>query len=336
MPVEKKAKKASAKTILLAADCPGRPTESKDVPAVASEPKLSAKPAEMDRAVSAIRSGVGAMHVQSFRGRDLKTVLAAAEEALGVDAMILRTKMVRGRSAMVEVVAAAGADVLRLKQRLESRLLQPPELNSRKRPLVLALVGPTGSGKTTTLAKLAVNSSAFGGWKVGFLTIDTFRTGAIEQLESYARVTRNPLEIVYTIDEVEGALERLSKCDVILVDSPGRSPKHAEHNSAWMNLLRALRPDEVHMVVPAGLRLDAALTALAAYETVGITHLLLSKLDEVHEDAGVAEAAIEMRLPTRWITDGQDVPADLHPAVKRILSSLGAYGNASVPLRIPA
>jgi flagellar biosynthesis protein FlhF len=171
---------------------------------------------------------------------------------------------------------------------------------------------------------------------VGFLTIDTFRTGAIEQLESYARVTRNPLEIVYTIDEVEGALERLSKCDVILVDSPGRCPKHAEHNSAWMNLLRALRPDEVHMVVPAGLRLDAALTALAAYETVGITHLLLSKLDEVHEDAGVAEAAIEMRLPTRWITDGQDVPADLHPAVKRILSSLGAYGNASVPLRIPA
>jgi flagellar biosynthesis protein FlhF len=250
--------------------------------------------------------------------------------------MIIRTKMIRTRPAQVEVVAAPGSEVLRLRQRLEAKALEAPEFADRTRPLVIALVGPTGSGKTTTLAKLAVSPAAFGSWNVGLLTIDTFRTGALEQLESYSRVTGIPFEIVYSAQEVEGALARLSRCDVILVDSPGRSPRHAAHNAAWMDLLKTIRHDEVHLVVPAPLRLEVAVAALDAYEQLGVTHLLLTKLDEVIDDAGVAEAAIEMRLPARWLTDGQEIPVDLHPAVSRILGSLGAYVGARSAMRIPA
>ena len=251
--------------------------------------------------------------------------------------MILRTRVIRSRpSSLVEIVAVAATDVERLRRRIEPRPLETPGAVQRARPLVVALVGPTGAGKTTTLAKLAVNPAAFGGWKVGLLTIDTFRTGALEQLESYAAITGMPLEVVYSRDEVAGAMERLAGCDVILVDSPGRSPRHPAHNAAWMDLLKAIGPDEVHLVVPASVRLEVATVALDAYDALGVTHLIISKLDEVVEDAGVADIAVELRLPARWITDGQEIPVDLHTAIGRVLSSLAGYSAGIGSARMSA
>ena len=276
------------------------------------------------------------MNIQTFRGRDLKRVSAAVEEALGIDAVIIRTSVIRTTPCQVEIVAAPAIDIQRLRRRLEPTPLRAPAAGTSGRPFVLALVGPTGSGKTTTLAKLAVNPAAFGGWKVGLLTIDTFRTGALEQLDAYARVTNLPLEIVYSAEELPAAMERLSGCDVILVDSPGRSPRHAEHNAAWMRLLGEISPDEVHLVIPAPLRLDVALATLEAYDSVGVTHLLLTKLDEVPGGAGVADLAVEMRLKSRWVTDGQEIPVDLHAALGRLLGSLAGYTGGQNLLRIPA
>jgi flagellar biosynthesis protein FlhF len=278
------------------------------------------------------------VNIQTFRGSDVTQVSLAAQLALGEDAMTVRTRIIRSKpTPMVEIVAAAAADVQRLRKRLEAKPILPPAVAERTKPLVLAMVGPTGAGKTTTLAKLAVHPGAFGGWKVGLLTFDTFRTGALEQLESYAAVTGMPLEVVYAKEEVAAAMARLAGCDVILIDTPGRSPKHAERNAAWIEMVRAASPDEVHLVLPASMRLDVALAALDAYESLGLTHVLLTKLDEVNEDAGVADAAVELRLPARWIADGQEIPLDLHPAVQRILGSLAGYTGAGMnALRIPA
>ncbi|MEX2584033.1 MAG: hypothetical protein WD766_12200 [Gemmatimonadota bacterium] len=278
------------------------------------------------------------MNIQTFRGSDIKRVSLSAQLALGEDAMIVRTRVVRSRAGtQVEVIAAAAGDVERLRRRLDPKPLTPPPAGARRsRPLVVALVGPTGAGKTTTLAKLAVNPAGFGAWRVGLLTIDTFRTGALEQLESYAAVAGIPLEIVYSVDEADAALDRLAGCDVVLVDSPGRSPRHPEHNTAWMELLGSIGPDEVHLVVPASMRLDAALGAFESYDALGITHLLLTKLDEVQDDIGVADAAVEFRLPTRWLTDGQEIPLDLHPAVQRILTSLASHTGGLDTLPITA
>lgn len=276
------------------------------------------------------------MNIQTFRGRDLRRVTLAAEAALGDDAMILSTSVLKTNPQQVEVVAAPAGDVARLRRRLEPSPLRAPAGKNLGRPLIVALVGPTGAGKTTTLAKLAVNPVAFGGWKVGLMSIDTFRTAALEQLESYAQVAGLPFEVVYSKDEVPDALERLSDCDVVLVDTPGRSPRHHEHNRMWMELLGAIGPDEIHLLVPAPMRLDCALATLDAYDRLGVTHLLLTKLDEVTDDAGVADAAIEMRLPARWITDGQEIPLDLHAGVPRILTSIGRYTGGLNGMRIPA
>jgi flagellar biosynthesis protein FlhF len=275
------------------------------------------------------------MNIQTFRGPDLQRVSHAVQQALGDDAMIVQTRVIRTRpTSQIEVVAVAAEDVSRLRRRLEPAPLNPG--SGRERPLVLALAGPTGAGKTTTLAKLAVHPAAFGEWKVGLLTIDTFRVGAVEQLDSYAQIASLPLEVVYATDEITGALKRLAGCDVILVDTPGRSPRHPDRNAAWMELLAELRPDEVHLVLPASIRLEVAFSALGAYEGAGVSHLLLTKLDEVVADAGVADAAVDLRLPSRWLTDGQEIPADLHSAPPRILAGLGAYRGHSAQLRVSA
>jgi flagellar biosynthesis protein FlhF len=278
------------------------------------------------------------MNIQTFKGADLKKVSLSAQMALGDDAMIIRTRVHRGRAGTrVEVVAAEAQEVERLRRRLEPKPLMPPVHGvGSARPKVVALVGPTGAGKTTTLVKLAINPIAFGSWKVGLLTIDTFRTGAVDQLEAYAAVAGLPLEVVYRKEEAKAALDRLSHCDVVLVDSPGRSPRHEEHNATWMRLLEALSPDEVHLVIPASMRVEAAIGALASYTPLGVSHFLVTKLDEVAEDAGLADAAIELHLPARWVTDGQEIPVDLHAAVQRVLASLGGYSGATHVLSMSA
>ncbi|MDQ6827713.1 MAG: hypothetical protein M3081_02475, partial [Gemmatimonadota bacterium] len=267
------------------------------------------------------------MRLETFRGTDLQSVYAMARASLGDDVMVLRTTTVRfGQVRALEIVATTSVEVERVRRRLQ---VAPPILPSRSGgrgdsgPLIVALVGPTGAGKTTTIAKLAVSPEAFGARRVGLLALDTYRVGALEQIQTYAEIAELPLEIIYDIREIGPALKRLNKCDVILVDTPGRSPKIRRPSDEWQDLLRVISPDEVHLVLPATLRTDIALAQRGIFAQNKTTHLLLTKLDEVPNECGVADLALRMDLPTRWVTDGQDVPDDLKSAAARLIGSLG-------------
>jgi flagellar biosynthesis protein FlhF len=265
------------------------------------------------------------MKLRTFRGRELAQLVEQAVAAFGEDVMVLQTRTTHeGEKILVELVAAAGAEVEALKRRLEADPLPLPRTRGKRHPLVIALVGPTGAGKTTTIAKLAVHPHGFGGQKVGLITLDTYRVGAVEQLGTFADIAGLPLEIIYSRDEVRDAKKRLASCDVILVDTPGRSPRLAEGEAEWGEILAALAPDEVHLLQPATIRFDIAAAVRELFARHGTTHLLLSKLDEVPGEMGVAELASRAELPARWVTDGQDVPADLRIAAPRIIASLGA------------
>jgi flagellar biosynthesis protein FlhF len=224
---------------------------------------------------------------------------------------------------VVEVVAAAAADVDAFREQLTPAALPLPATRRNNRPYVIALVGPTGAGKTTTIAKLAANAHAFGTWNVGLVTLDTYRVAGLEQIATYAEITGCPLEVAYDANDAERAMASLNALDVILVDTPGRSPKAGAREEEWWPVLRAMRPDEIHLVVPAGLRPDIARVAARTTADLRLTHLLLSKLDDVPDDTGVADVASQIALPARWLTDGLEVPADLKPAPQRILASLG-------------
>jgi len=272
--------------------------------------------------------------MERFRGADLSRVSERARRLLGDDVMIMHTRTVRDDGVpMVEVLAAAGSTIDRVRARLEPASLPPKLRKADGRPYCIALVGPTGAGKTTTAAKLAVRRGMFGAARPGLLTIDTYRVGGMEQLATYAELADVPFEVVYDTKEVDAAMKRLAQtCDVVIVDTPGRSPASAELTERWRSLLDAIAPDEVHLVIPASLRADLAVDIGRAYRTsrthCGATHLLLSKLDEVPRETGVTDLALSLEMPTRWIADGQDVPADLKPGVPRLLRGLGLSADA--------
>lgn len=267
------------------------------------------------------------MQLETFRGRDLSRVLAEVRNTFGDDAMIVRTRTEKGPSGtVVEVVATTGRELDRFRQRIEREPDRPARRRARgkTRPYTVALVGSTGAGKTTTTAKLALHPRGFGGRNVGLITLDTYRVAALEQLGTYAEIIGLPMEVVYAEAEIDGVLARLADCDVVLVDTPGRGLTSPPKSQPWRALLERLAPDEVHLVVPASTRTDVALAMRDAFTTCGTTHMLLTKLDEVPGELGVTELAQALDLPARWVTTGQEVPADLHPAGARLVHSLCA------------
>jgi flagellar biosynthesis protein FlhF len=271
---------------------------------------------------------------ERFRGADLTRVADRARRRLGDDVMILHSRTVHdGGLPMIEVLAAPASVIDRVRERLEPTPFPATMRRADGRPYCIALVGPTGAGKTTTAAKLAVRRGLFGTARPGLLTIDTYRVGGMEQLATYADLADVPFEVVYDAREVAAAMKRLAgTCDVIIIDTPGRSPSSAELTQRWRSLLDAINPDEVHLVIPASLRPDLAIDLSHAYratrEHCGATHLLLSKLDEVPRNSGIADLALSLERPTRWITDGQDVPGDLKPGVRRLLRVWGLSVDA--------
>lgn len=271
--------------------------------------------------------------LERFRGADLASVARRARNSVGEDVMILHTRLVRdGGVPMIEVMAASATALDRVRSRLEATPFPSSFRKPDGRPYCIALVGPTGAGKTTTAAKLAVKQGIFGSARVGLITIDTYRVGGMEQLSTYAELAGVPFEVVYEASEIPATVKRLSMCDVIILDTPGRSPAATELTERWRSLLDAFYPDEVHLVVPATLRADLALHAARAYNRtrthVGSTHVLLTKLDEVPRETGVTDLALSLELPVRWITDGQDVPVDLKPGAARVLRGYGMSVDA--------
>ncbi len=259
------------------------------------------------------------MPLKTLTGTNLPALFREAETAIGPDAVIIHVRRIRtAEGPMFEVAAADPATALRAPAPppagatpgLELMVPTQPAVG----PLVIALVGPTGAGKTTTLAKLATHPRVFGSRSVGLIGLDTYRVAAIEELETYAQIAKLPIEIVYSIDDLPAARERLAHCDVLLVDTPGRSPKNRGDREAIDELLTALAPDEVHAVISAGTPTYLAEAMLRPSKRPAVTHLLVTKVDEAPDEGGLFELAVDKNLPIRWVADGQDMPFDLGPA----------------------
>ena len=262
------------------------------------------------------------MPPETFTGAELPALFAQARSSLGAEAVVLA---VRRRGTLFELEAATGGVAAPPRSRTGvPRAAAGRAAQSAMRPVwpapvvpgpaIIALVGPTGAGKTTTIAKLANHPSAFGSRSVGLLCLDTYRIGAVEQLRIYADLSQLPLAVAYESREIEGALRRLRGCDVILVDTAGRGPRAERDRAASHSQLLQIGPDEVHLVLPAGLCPSLARRVVAQHRTHGVTHLLPTKLDEFAEDTTAFDLAAEFGLPVRWYTDGQEVPRDLHSA----------------------
>jgi flagellar biosynthesis protein FlhF len=178
----------------------------------------------------------------------------------------------------------------------------------------VALVGPTGVGKTTTLAKLAAVATHVERKRVALITVDTYRIGAVEQLETYARLLGTPLSVAYSEEDVRAARERYLDYDLVLVDTVGRPPGEARQLEEMAALLQGARLDEVHLALDARGSYATLSDVLRGFRPLRPTHLLLSKLDETPQLEDSLTAALEGGLPLSYVTTGQRVPEDLAPA----------------------
>ncbi|HID24643.1 MAG TPA: flagellar biosynthesis protein FlhF [Planctomycetaceae bacterium] len=186
-----------------------------------------------------------------------------------------------------------------------------PRAGSRQ---VVALVGPTGVGKTTTIAKLAANFRLRDGIKMGLVTVDTYRIAAVEQLRTYAEIIDLPMKVVTSPLEMRRALEELNGLDLVLIDTAGRSPRDDLKIQELKSLLAEADVDEVHLVLSMTASARSLIATAERFAPANITALVLTKLDEAAEMGTLLSVARKIPLPISYLTTGQDVPDDIEPA----------------------
>jgi flagellar biosynthesis protein FlhF len=218
-------------------------------------------------------------------------------------------------------------------QSLLAQLLPRSERPSRPgpqkdgRPLTLALTGPTGVGKTTTIAKLAATYKLRLGMRVGLVTADTYRIAAIEQLRTYANIIGLPVKVAMTPPELQAAVDAFDAVDVILVDTAGRSQRDQSRLEELRQLIAAAAPHETHLVVSAALSEGVLHCAVEKFRSLSPNRIIVTKMDEGVELGAVMNVLVRAGLPMSYLTTGQEVPDDIEPAdgllfARAILSSL--------------
>lgn len=194
-----------------------------------------------------------------------------------------------------------------------------PQPGRRK---VVALVGPTGVGKTTTIAKLAANFRLRDGIKMGLVTVDTYRIAAVEQLRTYAEIIDLPMKVVTSPQEMRQALDELAGLDLILIDTAGRSPRDEPRIQELKTMLAEADVDEVHVVMSLTASIRSIRMTCEQFGVVSPTALILTKLDEAAGMGSLLSVSKQVPLPVSYLTTGQDVPEDIEPANSTRISRL--------------
>jgi flagellar biosynthesis protein FlhF len=176
------------------------------------------------------------------------------------------------------------------------------------RPLTIALVGPTGVGKTTTVAKLAAAYKLRHGKKVGLVTTDTYRIAAVDQLRTYAEIIGLPLKVAMSAAEMGPVCQSLSDCDVVLIDTAGRSQKDAGRLEELRHFIAAARPHQTHLVLSSTASESVLVEAAQRFAQVSPDRVIFTKLDEAVNFGVLLTVARRVSLKLSYVTTGQEVP----------------------------
>ncbi|MCE5236813.1 MAG: flagellar biosynthesis protein FlhF [Clostridiaceae bacterium] len=229
-----------------------------------------------------------------------------------------------------ELSARVGEDPSRVAQSLILETLgESAAIRLKKyRMNVIALVGPTGVGKTTTLVKLAGLFTIDQNLKVGLINTDTYRVAAQEQIRTYAEIMDIPLHTLYAPEETESALSELDDRDVVLIDTAGKSMANKEYAKEIEAYVSQSGADEVLLTVSASMGFSACKSFLEQFAFLKNAKLVVTKLDEVASWGNVLNIAYLAQRPIAYVTMGQNVPYDIErfdarKAVANILESTG-------------
>ena len=206
---------------------------------------------------------------------------------------------------------------------------------SEGRPRIVVFMGPTGVGKTTTIAKIASNYVVEEKRKVALLTADTYRIAAVEQLRTYANILEVPFRVIYSEDDTKEAIQEFQDYDYIFVDTAGHSHQNEEqlgHTKNLVDVLQETGDSQVFLVLSATTKYRDLLKIVSRYNQIADFQLIFTKLDETDVLGNLLNLKLYTDKPVAFVTYGQNVPNDIElfnpqKTVKQILSKKQERGE---------
>lgn len=200
------------------------------------------------------------------------------------------------------------------KKYLVSRIGDNPISGLSYEKKYIHVVGPTGVGKTTTIAKMAARSVLEKKKKIGFITTDTYRIAAIEQLKTYAALLQAPVEIVYSAEDYDAALQKLSHLDLIFIDTAGRNYKEAKYVKDLQKLINFDGSAESYLVLSMTSKQKDLELIIEQFSNVPIEKFIFTKVDESNSIGTIFNLMIKYNKGLAYYTNGQEVPEDIEQA----------------------
>lgn len=206
---------------------------------------------------------------------------------------------------------------------IKDYLGEPSPITYNGEQKTIFFIGPTGVGKTTTLAKLAAKFSLDNNYSVGMITADTYRIAAIEQLKVYAEIMNIPLKIAYEIKDIYKALSNFREKDIILVDTAGRNHKNETQINEIRELIESVNNKEVHLVINATTDFETIKDILNRYDFIKDSKLIFSKIDEANNLGNILNTKFYFSNKISYLTTGQNVPDDIEiPNMEKLTTIL--------------
>jgi len=200
--------------------------------------------------------------------------------------------------------------------------VRPIKIGGRKKGNLVFVVGPTGVGKTTTIAKLAANMTFAEGKSVALITLDTYRVSAAQQLRTFAEIIGIPISVVFNCADLKESIRHYRDKDIIFVDTAGRSPYNEENMEELRQFIEAARPDETILVLSVTTDSSDLVSIFKRFDDIGVDKVIFTKLDEARHYGQILNVIYEIRKPIAYFTDGQNVPDDIKIPDPRYLAEL--------------
>ncbi|AUG57956.1 flagellar biosynthesis protein FlhF [Acetivibrio saccincola] len=243
------------------------------------------------------------------------------------------TKIIRQLLDMVEERCNSNISVnntaLILHNLISGMLGKPETIKLREdgKPTVVMFVGPTGVGKTTTLAKIAADYALNHQKDVGLITADTYRIAAVEQLRTYADILGMPLSVVYSLNEIKDIIEGYRDKDIIFIDTAGRSSRNKPHFNELKALVKEVGADEIFLVLSTTTSMNNCREIIDSYSFLGNYKLIFTKLDETPSLGIILNVKQYAGKKLSYVTNGQNVPddielADIDKITKNLIGSI--------------
>ncbi|MDT3695816.1 MAG: flagellar biosynthesis protein FlhF [Ignavibacterium sp.] len=196
------------------------------------------------------------------------------------------------------------------------------DLNIKKQHKVVALVGPTGVGKTTTIAKLALIAKIIHKLDVGLISIDTYRLGAVDQLKSFADVSHTDFLVAYQASEMPALMKKFAKKDIVFIDTVGRNQKNEAQLKSNLDFLSSVKVDETFLVLSATSSTRNLVEIAKKFKLFNYSSFIFSKIDEAVVHGNIINLVTKTATPVSFLTNGQTIPDDIISADKDYLANL--------------